>query len=353
MKTGYSHKTLMALLLTISLLPAAASATEILAYSDHEPLGGMRTRFINDVFFPAIEKESQGRLKIDAHWGGELNTSYEALGKVSMGDVDMATVVPEYNAERLPLHQIFKSFPVGPAGAQQVAFFRHVYADIPALPAELKKNNVVSVFMETGYPLAFFSRKAMPDLGEIKGGTWRAASFWHRDFLQNAGATPVTMPWGDPTYNALKTGAIDGMMLNVDSGYDLKAYQYAPNVLISRDLWLGHLYILAMNKNTWDRLSPEDQAAIQRAAQTAYQSLGSVMDHSFDTQIDVLRKAGATVRILKPQEVAQWQTTTRYRAAQAKWVKEQEAKGVNEAVTVMKQVNAIMDEAMQQNAHHD
>lgn len=108
-----------------------------------------------------------------------------------------------------------------------------------------------------------------------------------------------------------------------------------------------------MNKNTWDRLSPEDQAAIQRAAQTAYQSLGSVMDHSFDTQIDVLRKAGATVRILKPQEVAQWQTTTRYRAAQAKWVKEQEAKGVNEAVTVMKQVNAIMDEAMQQNAYQD
>lgn len=158
--------------------------------------------------------------------------------------------------------------------------------------------------------------------------------------LRISRAAPVIAPTTAP-------GATD------DSGYDLKAYQYAPNVLISRDLWLGHLYILAMNKNTWDRLSPEDQAAIQRAAQTAYQSLGPVMDHSFDTQIDDLRKAGATVRILKPQEVAQWQTTTRYRAAQAKWVKEQEAKGVNEAVTVMKQVNAIMDEAMQQNAHHD
>lgn len=177
MKTRYPRKTLMTLLLTASLLPAAASATQILTYSDHEPLGGMRTRFINDVFFPAIEKESEGRLRIDAHWGGELNTSYEALGKVSTGDVDMATVVPEYNAEQMPLHQIFKSFPVGPAGAQQVAFFRRVYADVPAFPAELKKNNVVSVFLETGYPLAFFSNKAMPDLGDIKGGTWRSASF--------------------------------------------------------------------------------------------------------------------------------------------------------------------------------
>ncbi|WP_240775732.1 hypothetical protein [Nissabacter sp. SGAir0207] len=55
MKTGYLHHTLMALLLATSLLPAAASATRTLIYSDHEPLGGMRTRFINDVLFPAIE----------------------------------------------------------------------------------------------------------------------------------------------------------------------------------------------------------------------------------------------------------------------------------------------------------
>ncbi|AUT96980.1 hypothetical protein C3454_07490 [Citrobacter europaeus] len=144
-----------------------------------------------------------------------------------------------------------------------------------------------------------------------------------------------------------------GLKLNIDSGYDLKAYQYAPNVLISKKLWLGHPYILAINEKVWGKLSPEDQAAILRAAQTAYQSLGAVMDQSFNTQIDDLRNVGATVRILKPQEVAQWQTTTRYRDAQAKWVKEQEAKGVNDAGTVIKEVNAIMDETMQKNARHN
>lgn len=338
----------MALLLVAALLPAAASATQVLTYSDHEPLGGMRTRFINEVFFPAIEKESHGRLKVDAHWGGELSTSYAALDKVSKGDVDMATVVPEYSADRLPLHQVFKSFPVGPTGAQQVAFFRRAYADIPAFPAELKKNNLVSVFLATGYPLAFFSSKSIEDLSGIKGGTWRSASFWHRDFLQNAGATPVTMPWGEATYNALKSGAIDGMMLNVDSGYELKAWQFAPNVLISRDLWLGHLYILAMNQNTWNSLAPQDRAAIQRAAQSAYRALGPLMDRSFTRQIEDLRKVGATVRVLKPAEVAQWQATTRYQAAQSGWVKQQEANGVTGAGAVVEQVNALMQASMQQ-----
>ncbi|HCL5074345.1 TPA: TRAP transporter substrate-binding protein DctP [Salmonella enterica] len=352
MKPEYLSRKLSAILFAASLLPATASAAQTLTYSDHEPLGGMRTRFINDVFFPAIEKESNGRLKIEAHWGGELSTGYEALRKVGKeGSVDMATVVPEYAADALPLNQIFKSFPVGPSGDRQVAFFRRAYVDIPALPAELKKNNVVEVFLATGYPQSFFSTKAMATLNDLNGGTWRSASFWQRDFLQNAGAKPVTMPWGEATYNALKSGAIDGMMLNVDSGYDLKAYQFAPHVLIAKDLWLGHLYIVAMNKDTWDSLSHEDRAAIQRAAETAYQSLGSVMDRNFNTQIDDLRKVGATVRVLQPQEVAQWATVTGYRAAQDKWVKEQEAKGVNDAGTVMAQVNAIMDETMQQKTH--
>lgn len=335
-------------LFTVLMLPATASAAQTLTYSDHEPLGGMRTRFLNEVLFPAIMKESNGRLKIDAHWGAELSTGYDALRKVGKeGKADMAAIVPEYAADALPLNQIFKSFPVGPEDEQQVAFFRRVYAEIPAFPAELQKNNVVNVFLATGYPLSFFSTKPIATLNDIKGGTWRSASFWQQGFLQNAGAKPVTMPWGEETFNALKSGAIDGMMLNVDSGYDLKAYTVAPNVLISKDLWLGHLYIVAMNKDIWNRLSREDRSAIQRAAVTAYQSLGSVMDKSFNTQLDQLRKVGATVRVLKPEEVAQWQTITHYQAAQVKWVKEQESKGVQNAGTVMDQVSAIMSSGSQ------
>jgi len=36
------------------LLPVSAGATTFLTYTDHEPPGGTRTRFINDVLFPAI-----------------------------------------------------------------------------------------------------------------------------------------------------------------------------------------------------------------------------------------------------------------------------------------------------------
>lgn len=147
MKKLHLIKPAIAFLFISLLLPVVSPAAQTLTYSDHEPLGDMRTRFINDVLFPAIEKESQGRLKIVAHWGGEISNGYEALRKTGKeGAVDMAIVVPEYAADTLPLHQVFKSFPVGPSGEQQVAFFRRAYADIPAFSSELQKANVVAIF---------------------------------------------------------------------------------------------------------------------------------------------------------------------------------------------------------------
>ncbi len=334
---------LLALLLAAFLVPAPALAQKILRYSDHEPLGGMRTRFIKDVFFAAIEKESNGRLKVEDRWDSVVSTGYDALRTLGEGQkVDMAIVVPEYSAKELPLHQLFKSFPAGPAGDRQVAFFRRVYGEIPAMSAELDKNNVVPVFLGTGYPVAFFSNRPLNSLTEIKGQKWRSASFWHHDFLRNAGANPVSMPWGEPVFKAMRDKTMDGLMVNVDSGYMLKVHEVAPHVVLSKDLWLGHLYVLAMNRATWNGLAPEDQLAIQRAAETAYKTLGQVMDRSFDAQVDDLKKAGVNLRLLDPKELAAWNTTSNYQAVQATWAKDQENKGVNDAVQVLKQLDTLV-----------
>ena len=347
MKSTHLTKNFLLTTLAALLLSIPASAATVLKYSDHEPLGGMRTRFLKDVFFPAIEKESKGRLKIEDHWNGELAISYEALLAVSeKGTADMTTAVPEYTAKELPLHQIFKSFPVGPTGDKQVAFFRRVYAEIPAFTEEWDKNNVVNIFSATGYPVAFFSNKPLNTLEDIKGEKWRTASFWHNDFLRNAGATPISMPWGEEIFKSLQAGTLDGLMVNVDGGYMLKVHEVAPNVLVSKNFWMGHLYPVVMNKQTWNKLDKRDKRAIQRAAQTAYQSLGSVMDSSMHEQVEDLKKAGAQVRILKPEERKRWEATSEYRKLQASWVKEQEGKGVKDAGIVVEKVNAIMADVM-------
>lgn len=329
------------------LFSTMALSQHTLKYTDHEPLGGMRTKFIKEVFFAAIEKESNGRLKIEEHWGSELSNGYDALRKIGEDSIaDMGIVVPEYASVNLPLHQIFKSFPVGPTDDKQVSFFRRVYAEIPAFPAELEKGNVVNVLFATGFPVAFFSAKPLNSLEDLKGSTWRSASFWHHDFLKNAGATPVSMPWGEGIYKAIRENMLDGLMVNVDGGYQLKVHEIAPNVLFSKDLWMGHVYLLVMNKDTWNGLAKEDKDAVGRAAEIAYKSLGSVMESSFDAQIEDMKKEGVNIRILEPQELEQWKAVTKYQEIQTAWVKEQESKGLKDVYVILEKVSAIMNDTM-------
>lgn len=343
-------KTASGALAATLLAPAAARAQSpaprVLTYSDHEPLGGMRTTFLKEVLFPAIARESEGRLKIEDHWDGAIAGAYDALGAAGRSAAaDMATVVPEYTAEDLPLHQIFKSFPMGPTGARQVAFFRRAYEEIPELGAELARNDVVNLFCGTGYPVAFFSAQPMADLTGVVGRKWRTASFWHYDFLAAAGAEPVRIPWGPQVYEALRMGALDGLMVNVDSGHMLNVYEVAPHVLAAKDLWLGHVYLLAMKRSVWETLAPEDRAAIQRAAEFAYGGLGAVMDASFAAQLEVLAAAGASLREIAPEEARAWRDMTRYEQAQRKWIDEQAEKGVV-AGPVLDRIAALLAESM-------
>ncbi|MGW5637976.1 hypothetical protein [Streptomyces sp. NPDC003832] len=323
---------------------AAQAAPRILRYSDHDPLGGMRTRFLADVLFPAIERESNGRLKIEAHWNGELAGSLDALRTIGgPGAADMATVVPEYTPDQLPLHQIFKSFPLGPAGNAQIDFFRRVYAEVPAFSAELARCNTVPVFLGTGFPVAFFSAAPLPGTDGLRGGTWRSASFWHKDFLAHAGATPVTLPWGPGILDALTAGTLDGVMVDIDDGYLLDVQDAAPNVLTSKSLWMGHLYPVAMNRDVWNGLPQRDRRAIRRAVERSYPALGSVTDSGFDTQIEDLRRSGADVRVLGPDELARWRTVTKYREVQATWAAGQRDKGVLDVDAAIAGVSRIMD----------
>ncbi|VTR21820.1 TRAP-type mannitol/chloroaromatic compound transport system, periplasmic component [Serratia fonticola] len=110
---------------------------------------------------------------------------------------------------------------------------------------------------------------------------------------------------------------------------------------------MGHVYLLVMNKDTWDKLAQQDKQAIERAAATAYQTLGTVMNASFDAQVAELKKDGISIRTLQPKELEQWQAATRYREVQAAWVKEQEGKGLKEAGPVLQQVGEMVNDAMQ------
>lgn len=172
----------------------------------------------------------------------------------------------------------------------------------------------------------------MADIKDIKGQRWRSASFWHKDFLANAGAEPVTMPWGPGVSEALNDGRLDGLIVNIDSGYDISAHKPAPHILTSPKLWLGHEYIIAVRNSVWNDLSIEDREAFARAAESSYSKLGKVMEDSFAWQVKTLRADGADVRLMTDDEVSYWERATDYHTVQEKWTKGQGIGGIAEVL---------------------
>ena len=337
---------ILATTLFFAALPVTASAEKTLRYTDHEPYGNMRTRFIKEVFFSAIEKESQGRLKIDAHWNGELSSSYDALKTLNHGEkADIGIVVPEYTAEQLPLHQIFKSFPVGPHnGNAQVDLFHRVFQQYPQFANELERNNLVNLQFFLGYPVGFFNTKPDVKLNQLQGSKWRTASFWHQSFLRHAGGVPLTMPWNVKISDSLRNGQLDGLMVNLDSGYDIHAQRAAPFIQYSPSLWLGHVYLLVINKNTWNALDGQDKEAIRRAAASTEKQLGASLDSGLASLATTLEKEGAKLHLLSRNELNEWRTVTRYQQVQTEWVAQQERKGLKDAGMLMQGIAALLEE---------
>ena len=57
---------------------------QTLTFTDHEPMGNMRTQ-VTRQFFRLVEQESKGRIRIDHHWNGELSSNYDAYETVREG----------------------------------------------------------------------------------------------------------------------------------------------------------------------------------------------------------------------------------------------------------------------------
>ncbi len=164
MKNFTVYTFLFALILAVNTITCPAYAEgRVLIYSDHEPLGNMRTTFLHEILFPNIAKESGGRLTIEEHWNSELSTGYDALNKTKTGEIDLAVIVPEYDSVNLPLHQLFKSFPIGPSGNEQADFFSFDISRHAGFKSRARKTKSRACLRGNGLPCGVLQYTSNPN----------------------------------------------------------------------------------------------------------------------------------------------------------------------------------------------
>lgn len=321
-------------------------ASTSITYSDHDPVGNMRSKFVSDVWLPKIEELSNSEIRVRKFFGGTLFSSSESLRGIGDGVADMGFVYPGHHPGALVAHSVFSLFPLGPESYEnQVWLYRQAYSEVPELVEELSEMGVKPLMITAGLPGAFAGVEGINSLFDLEGQTWRAGDKWVLEYLSGLGASPVSIPWGD-IYISLQTGGVDGVYTNYDGMHAMKFDEVAQNILISKRLWFATPFIHVINKDFYESQSYENQATLVEASLEAEKEFQNIWSAAFDSINTAQINSGYSVKELDEASLELWGNHDSIGDIRARWVEEAKSYGLENAEEVLDKVKEIHAQAI-------
>jgi TRAP-type C4-dicarboxylate transport system substrate-binding protein len=202
---------------------------------------------------------------------------------------------------------------------------------------ELTDNFKVVGFLPLTLQNMFLSKKKVTTLSDLKGLKIRSASGTQGKVVSALGAAGVSMPGGE-TYMALQTGVIDGTVTGVDYFVDNKFYEICKYAL--QNPIYGGVFILIMNKETWDSLPRDLQTIIEQVSRDVSAKSTRMLSDEALQRWNILRDKKVETYSLSREEEARWEKATA--AVADSYVQEWAAKGypMKEALALMRKVVA-------------
>ena len=241
-------------------------------------------------FGKAVERLSNGRLKVDVYLGGQLGDEKECVEQVQMGSIDFCRV------SVAPLSQINDDMNVYsfPYLFKNADHFWHVLSG--DIGRELFKGLESSGFYGVAYMDAgtrdFFTDKQVKLVGDLDGLKIRSMQNEICIAGINAlGASAVPMGYSEQ-YSAIKTGVVNGAENNPPSYLATSIYEVAPYYIND-----GHVRIpdiILGSKLALDKLSAEDMQAIIQAGIEAEKIQRNLWEKGVSKAVQDLESKGAT-----------------------------------------------------------
>jgi TRAP-type C4-dicarboxylate transport system substrate-binding protein len=268
-----------------------------------------------------VEEKSKGRLKITIYPGSTLGKAVDHYDMVKDGVADMGFTTPGYTPGRFPLIAatelplLFKSSRGGSLAVMSIfdKYFK----------AELKDVKVLWVWVHP--PGHFhFAKKPVKKLEDLAGLKIRAATPMLTTMVRTLGAIPVSIPAPD-TYTALERGTVDGTIFPWEA---ISSFKLAEVLRHHAEvgLYVAPLFTM-MNQKKYDSLPPDLRKVIDDLSGAwGAEFNGKVWDQNELVGIEAIKKAGATIYKVPPEERDRW--AAKLKPVEEDWVKSVEAKGL-------------------------
>lgn len=302
------HITLGALALSaVCATSATAEDFNVTIVAGHPPIFRW-VKQLDEAFVPTAQAELEKlghSLTATGQYGGAIAGVGEELETVEAGLAEFGTCQSLFDPSKLALQNVTYYTPFVTDSPRRIADVMHgLHMNDERMTQAYSDNNVVYVgapstiddyLLMTNFPV-----NSLDDLEGRKIAAPGAAINW----LSGTGAVGVQ---GNLTtyYNELQTGVYDGVLVFGSAAFPGKLHEVAPHVT---KFGLGAQFAgsICANKDWWDGLDADVQAAFRTAADASTEWYLSNLEGFVELALAKMAEAGATVTDASPEMRMAW-----------------------------------------------
>lgn len=269
-------------------------------------------------FCEKVEAISKGEIKFDIYHSAQLYGGKEEFAAVSRGEIDMSIPHDTYHTGEVPELGI-TTVPFLFDDLDQAMYMLDIGLKEMVGTILEEKHNCVLLGWAAVDPYQLYSNSPINSIDDIKGKLWAISGTPAAKAIEQLGGSTTMMSSGE-LYLALQTKTIDATVRPLLTGVGRKLDEVAKYLtLVPQFQPWGDLLII--NKDRWDRLSPELKEIIRKAAreweyQVFYMSKMYIQD-----AVKILKDRGMQVSTLPAEEMAKFRE--KMKPVVEWWVKEE------------------------------
>jgi TRAP-type C4-dicarboxylate transport system substrate-binding protein len=270
---------------------------------------GQSTQFFAD----KVKELTKGQVEVKVFWPGQLVKTNEAFDSVRQGMIEgysgsllyFAGLVPEVNCQWLPFNW---SDPEDAVNVLLNKGYMKVMAEAVA------KHGVTYLAPLSVATMGLMTKSPVHKLEDLQGKKIRAVGM-EAQIVKALGASAVAIA-GAEQYMALQRGTVDGTDY---PWYTIEKYKFYEvlDYITAPALHTPGVIEIVMNQKTFQALTPDEQAAVKKAAMAAMDR-SFKMTPQFDQEaIDAAAKRGVKIITLSNEELGRFR-----KAVQPLWDEE-------------------------------
>ncbi|MBN2062977.1 MAG: TRAP transporter substrate-binding protein DctP [Deltaproteobacteria bacterium] len=323
-KSSFVFFIFIAVLMILSLNIAMAQKPITLIFTSHNSGSGFWKTNCIEPYFIELEKRTNGRVKVEQHWNGELVSLIDAYDALIKGSVDLAEYFPSMLQGRFPMDDVVVFTPYDTLCFRPGRVLHELGQEFPQMLEPYSDARLL--WREPGGSYGIVTtKKQIRTLEGSKGMKIGPVGKWSSKVIEALGWVPTPVPPEDST-SALQTGVQEGTGISM---YLLWEFGWGP---IMKYMTLPThcdemLVNCSLNLDVWNKL-PKD---IQDIMNGMTDWIIDLQDKAVLTNLhESLPKAetefGIVTYWLPPEEVAKFTAATQ--SVQQEFISDLESQGL-------------------------